>query len=70
MIETKVQNNKFWLGAIQSSLMLGTGLDDLTKEGFIDKISSEEIRRVAGQYFNTDDYLQVVLYPENVTAGN
>jgi zinc protease len=68
-IETQIQNNKFWLNAIQGSLMLGSGFDDLTREKFIDKISSEEIQRVAKKYFDINKYLQVVLYPETETAG-
>ena len=49
--------------------MLGTGLDDLTEEQYIDLITSEELQRVANKYFDIDRYLRVVLYPEKDQAA-
>ena len=68
-LETNKQKNSYWLGAIQEALMLGTGLDDLTEEQYIDLITSEELQRVANKYFDIDRYLRVVLYPEKDQAA-
>ena len=64
-LESDEKTNNFWLGAIQKSLMNGTSLDSVTDEQYIDEISSEELQRIANKYFNTGEYLKVVLYPEN-----
>ncbi|MGD2034009.1 MAG: insulinase family protein [Bacteroidales bacterium] len=63
-LETNVKTNKYWLSAIQNAILNKTDLSTVTNEEYIDQISSEEIQRVANKYFNADDYLQVVLYPE------
>jgi len=63
-LEVNVKTNKYWLSSIQKSILDGTDLNSITNEEYIEQISSEEIQRVANEYFNIDDYLQVVLYPE------
>lgn len=68
-LETSKQNNKFWLNSIRRTLILGTDLDSITNEKLIEKISSDEIQRVANKYFDIDRYLQVVLYPEEIDAN-
>jgi zinc protease len=64
-LEVNLESNSYWLKAIQDALMYENNLQDVTKADFIEKISSEEIQRVARDYFDSDRYLQVVLYPEN-----
>ena len=63
--QTNSKTNHYWLSAIQTSLMNDTGLDSVTNEKYIDQISSEELQRVAKKYINPDEYLEVVLYPED-----
>jgi zinc protease len=63
-LETNSETNKFWLNAIQRTLLTGGDINSVTNEEWIDEISSKEIQRVANQYFNADKYLLVVLYPE------
>jgi zinc protease len=64
-LENDVKTNKFWLSGIQDAILNGTDLSAITQEKYIDQISSQEMQRVANEYFNTDEYLQVVLYPES-----
>lgn len=63
-LETSLKTNKYWLSTIQNALINGKELENITQEEYIDQISSEEIQRVAREYFNVNHYLQVVLYPE------
>ena len=63
-LETNLESNSYWLRAIQDALMYENSLQDVTKEDLIGEISSEEIQRIANKYFDTDRYLEVVLYPE------
>jgi len=64
-MEVNLESNSYWLKAIQDALMLENNLENVTKENLIEEISSDEIQRIANEYFDTDRYLQVVLYPEN-----
>lgn len=63
-LETNVKKNMFWLSSIQKAILNDLDLDSVTDEEYIEQISSEEIQRVANDYFDTDEYLEVVLYPE------
>ena len=64
VLETNLESNSYWLNAIQDALMLEGSLENVTKANLIDEITSDEIQRVATEYFDTDRYLEVVLYPE------
>ena len=64
-LESDTKTNKFWLSAIEDALINETDLNSVTEEKFIDQISSQEMQRVANEYFNMNEYLQVVLYPES-----
>jgi len=63
-LETNVKINTFWLSSIQKAILNDLDLNSVTDEEYIGQISSEEIQRVANGYFDTDEYLEVVLYPE------
>ncbi len=69
VLETNLESNNYWLKAIQDALMTENTLQNVTKENLIKEISSSEIQRIANEYFDTDRYLQVVLYPENYASG-
>jgi zinc protease len=64
VLETNLKTNNYWLTSIQNTLMNGESLEDVTQENLIEQITAGEIQRVANQYFNMENYLQVVLYPE------
>jgi zinc protease len=63
-LQVKLQDNQFWMNTIQDALMLETDLNNMIRKEYIDKISSEEIQRVASQYIDADRYLEVILFPE------
>lgn len=63
-LETNSETNTFWLNTIQRTILSGGDLTSVTNEELIEEITSEEIQRIANKYFNSDNYLQVVLYPE------
>lgn len=63
-LETNVETNKYWRASIQRAVLNGTDLNAVTNEEYIEQISSEEIQRIANEYFNVGEYLKVVLYPE------
>ena len=62
--ETKLKENKFWLGAIKSSYMHNTKKENITSFKRMEDITSKELQRVAKEYFNLEEYIRVVLYPE------
>ena len=60
-----LRENGYWLGRIQSSLMDGTDPAALlTHEERVKALSAAEVQDAARRYLNTENYVQVVLYPE------
>ena len=60
-----LRENGYWLGRIQSSLMDGTDPAALlTHEERVNALSAAEVQDAARRYLNTENYVQVVLYPE------
>ncbi len=64
--ETGLEQNNFWL--YQLSFYYGHPNEDLldvfTYTDVIDALTSDDIRKAARAYLNTDNYVQVVLYPD------
>ena len=60
-----MRTNEQWLSALQESVLYQTDpADILTLEKRIDAITPEEVRQAAYRYLTPDNYVQVVLYPE------
>ena len=60
-----LRENGYWLGRIQSSLMDGTDPAALlTHEERVNALSAAEVQDAARRYLDTENYVQVVLYPE------
>jgi zinc protease len=60
-----LRENGYWLGRIQSALMDGTDPAALlTHEERVNALSAAEVQEAARRYLNTENYVQVVLYPE------
>jgi len=60
-----LRENGYWLGRIQSSLMDGTDPAALlTHEERVNALGAAEVQDAARRYLNTENYVQVVLYPE------
>ncbi|GAB3467325.1 insulinase family protein [Massilia terrae] len=65
-----LRENSFWLGGLQSALTEGTDPHVLVDfEKYIAGITPEDVKAAAQRYFNTENYVQVVLYPEKKDAG-
>ena len=60
-----LRENGYWLGRIQSALLDGTDpAAILTHEERVNALSAAEVQDAARRYLNTENYVQVVLYPE------
>ncbi len=60
-----LKDNGYWLNKLQQLMEVGgTPGDILTGEKRINAITTKEVKDAASRYFKTDNYVQVVLYPE------
>ncbi len=63
--ETNMKQNSYWMENLYSYV---SNNEDLTKflnhPKYIEKLTAEDIRNAANKYLNTDNLVQVVLYPE------
>jgi zinc protease len=60
-----LRENGYWLGRIQSALLDGTDpAAILTHEERVMGLGAAEVQEAAQRYLNTENYVQVVLYPE------
>ncbi len=66
--EENLQKNNYWLSAIKKCVLYDIDFSTVDELEFIDFITSGELQRVANLYINTNDYLRVVLYPEEYAA--
>jgi zinc protease len=61
-----LRTNGKWLASLQEAELFGTDpAAFLADEEGIKAVTAEEIKAAANRYFNTGNYLQAVLYPEN-----
>ncbi len=66
-IEKSLKLNSYWLSNLQECYVNGTDFSRLISyDKIIDSLSSDELQRVAREYINPDEYIRVVLVPENV----
>ncbi len=64
-----LRENGYWLGRIQSSLLDGTDpATILTLEERVKALAGADVQDAARRYLNTENYVQVVLYPEKKAA--
>jgi zinc protease len=60
-----MRTNGHWLGSLQDATLYGTDpAIILSYEKRINAITLDEIKDTAKRYFNMENYVQVVLYPE------
>ena len=65
-----LRENGYWLGRIQSALLDGTDpAAILTHESRVQALTLAEIQDAARRYLDTNNYVQVVLYPEKKAAA-
>ncbi len=63
--ETNLKENGFWLSSLRSRYVHGD--DPVTILNYLDLVeglTAETVQRMAQQYFNMENYVKVVLYPE------
>jgi zinc protease len=61
----QLQENAYWLGGLQATLMDGTDPQRLlTIEDDVNALSPADVQAAARRYFNQDNYVQVVMNPE------
>ncbi len=64
-IEKDLKTNSFWISNLQSHYQDGTSFLVFTDYNkLIEDITSDELKRVAGNYINIDEYIRVVLMPD------
>jgi zinc protease len=69
--ETNLKENKYWLNLLQSYLFNNMDLSEINKyPERISNLSTEEIQNAAKKYFNMDNYVKVVLYPEKTEQSD
>ena len=60
-----MRDNAAWLGALQTSVLYGTDpAFILTYEQRVEALTAQELKDAAARYFDLNNYVQVVLYPE------
>ncbi|MFD2365953.1 M16 family metallopeptidase [Pseudoduganella sp. GCM10020061] len=65
-----VRENGYWLARIQNALLKGTDLHSVLKyEEMVKSLTPAQVQAAAKRYFNTGNYVQVVLYPEKAVAN-
>lgn len=65
-LEINMKENGFWLSALKAHYVNDwdySGFDNYAKR--IKNLTSDDLKRVANQYLNTDEYIKIVLYPED-----
>jgi len=60
-----MRTNGHWLNSLQDSFLYGTDpANILSFEKRVNAVTPAELKELAKRYFNTDNYMQAVLYPE------
>jgi zinc protease len=67
--QKSMRENGYWLGRLQATLTDGVDpASILTFEQEIGKLTLDDVKAAAARYFNTGNYVQVVLNPEKAVA--
>ena len=67
--QKSMRENGYWLGRLQATLTDGVDpASILTFEQEIAKLTADDVQVAAGRYFNSGNYVQVVLNPEKAVA--
>ncbi len=66
LYEKSMRENDYWLSRLQNAVLEGTDpANILAYEKMVDQITPDDLKAAAQRYFNTGNYVQMVLYPEN-----
>jgi len=62
----KLRSNGYWLDVLNGATLFGVDAQGLlVRQARADAVTAEEIRQAARRYFNTENYVQMVLNPED-----
>ncbi|WP_372366740.1 M16 family metallopeptidase [Candidatus Uabimicrobium sp. HlEnr_7] len=65
-LEVNLKRNEYWLSHLYISDFLGLELQDPAQaRSTIESLKAEDLQKVAQKYFTEDNYIELVLYPEN-----
>ncbi|MBC7455763.1 MAG: hypothetical protein H7335_19125, partial [Massilia sp.] len=60
-----LRENGFWTARLQAAQLQGDGPAlILTYEKRVNALSTDDVKKAAQRYFDTKNYVQVVMYPE------
>ena len=60
-----LRENGYWMASLQNAFFNNTNPEDiLSYESRVNSMTSTDLKEAAQRYFDTNNYLQVVLYPE------
>lgn len=63
--QKSMRENGYWITRIQASLMNGTDPARILEyEKLVNALTTDDLKKAAQRYFDMDNYVQVVLYPE------
>jgi zinc protease len=69
LTETQLKTNSFWLGYINEQLQNKESLDSINNYGqLLDNVTSSAIQLMASKYLSGDNYIRLVLKPENTNS--
>ena len=63
--ETRLEQNRYWLGSLQRLHQLGVDYRYATSYEFIEGWTADHVKEAALRYLRDDRFVKVVLYPEN-----
>ena len=67
--EPQLKTNSFWLGYLGGQLQNGLDLDQVNHyNSLLDTVKPGDVKTLAGKYLSGDNYIRLVLMPENVSA--
>ncbi len=70
-METNLKSNNYWLSALENYYFYDNDPAQIANyQKAIDSLDKEKLKEVAQQYFDLDNYVQVVLYPEEKPANS
>ena len=62
--ETRLKENNFWISALQNLYLNGDRLLTLDEyKTFVNSFTSKDIKKIAGKYLDTENYVKVALTP-------
>ncbi len=64
-IETNLKENNYWLSALEEAYFNGEDLNEIVDyEAAIEELTVPQLKAMANKYFDLDEAIEVVLYPE------